>query len=184
MKNMEDTFAISTLRDVTPPNRGTEFSAGLDFYIPNDLTESDLRECYAKVGGDYNESIENDTKPVNSDVLYSFTLKPNHSVLIPTGVKVKIPHNHILKFENKSGVASKKGLLVGACVIDEDYQGVVHINLWNVSSNSVTLKAGEKIVQAILYPVSLANPVNKPIEELYNSTTERGEGGFGSTGTN
>lgn len=184
MKNMENTFAISILRDVTPPNRGTEFSAGLDFYIPNDLTETELRECYTKVGGDFNESINNHSKQLDSDILESFTIQPNHSILIPTGVKVNIPHNHILKFENKSGVASKKGLLVGACVIDEDYQGVVHINLWNVSSKPVTLNAGEKIVQAILYPVSLANPINKPIEELYKSTTERGEGGFGSTGTN
>lgn len=86
---------------------------------------------------------------------------------------------------NKSGVATKKGIDVGACVIDEDYQGEIHIHLMNVSNKSTALSPGEKIAQCLLMPV-----VYEPVELVEDEetlwegkVTERGEGGFGSTGT-
>jgi deoxyuridine 5'-triphosphate nucleotidohydrolase len=177
-------FALSVLRKVKTPNRGTPQSAGLDFYIPEDLTVGELEKCYSNCNTTLATNIISYTTTMpEGDTIESIELRPDGSLLIPTGIKVKIPKNHILKFENKSGVASKKGLLIGACVIDEDYQGVVHINLWNVSDTFVVIKAGEKIAQAVLYPVALDNPEIVPIEELYTETTSRGEGGFGSTGT-
>lgn len=177
-------FALSVLRKVKTPSRGTPQSAGLDFYVPEDLTVGELEKCYSNCNTTLARNIISyTTTTAEGDTLESIELYPHSSILIPTGIKVKIPKNHILKFENKSGVASKKGLLIGACVIDEDYQGVVHINLWNVSDKFVVIKAGEKITQAVLYPVALDNPELVPIEELYTETTSRGEGGFGSTGT-
>ncbi len=177
-------FALSVLRKVKTPSRGTPQSAGLDFYVPEDLTVGELEKCYSNCNTTFNRNIISYTTTTpNGDILENIELYPHSSILIPTGIKVKIPKNHILKFENKSGVASKKGLLIGACVIDEDYQGVVHINLWNVSDKFVLIRAGEKITQGVLYPVALDNPEVVPIEELYTETTSRGEGGFGSTGT-
>ena len=84
---------------------------------------------------------------------------------------------------NKSGVAVKKNLHVGACVVDHGYQGEVHINLTNVGSEDRTLEAGDKIVQFVLLP--LGPPEIELVEEnnLYESNSSRGDGGFGSSGT-
>lgn len=104
------------------------------------------------------------------------------SVLIPSGIKVKVPEGHALIFMNKSGVATKKGLTVGACVVDESYQGEVHLHLMNNSSNAVKVFPGEKIVQGLLIPINYAMPSEVKLADLYDSESERGEGGFGHTG--
>lgn len=111
-------------------------------------------------------------------------LNPGESILIPSGIKFRIPHSYALIAHSKSGVAVKKGLAVGACVIDEDYQGEVGIHLINISNKATTLKAGEKIVQLLLQRVSYADLVMVHSEEelFKNMDSKRGEGGFGSTG--
>ena len=58
-------------------------------------------------------------------------IKPGDSILIPSGLKINVPKDHVFIMMNKSGVAVKKHLDVGACVIDEDYQGEIHIHLIN-----------------------------------------------------
>ena len=88
----------------------------------------------------------------------------------------------MLQVCNKSGIASKKGLIVGACIIDSDYQGEMHLNLWNVSNKAVVLDAGTKLVQMILVPILLPLLQEVVEEELFVNETERGTGGFGSTG--
>lgn len=82
-------------------------------------------------------------------------------------------------------MASKRGLVVGASVVDVGYEGECHIDLHNVSRKIQTIYAGDKIVQGILVPVNFALPEEVPTaEELYaGSTSDRGEGGFGSSGT-
>ena len=99
-------------------------------------------------------------------------LPPGESCFIPSGIKVNVPEGYALIAFNKSGVATKKGLHVGACVVDCGYQGELHINLTNV-----------KIVQFVLLP--LGDPAIELVEEnnLYESVSTRGEGGFGSSGT-
>ena len=109
-------------------------------------------------------------------------LWPNQSVCIPSGIKADVPSGHALVAFNKSGVALKKSLDVGACVVDEDYQGEIHLHLTNVGKDKVFLAAGEKIVQFLLLPVSYANIEVVSEEELYQAPTSRGDGGFGSTG--
>jgi len=81
------------------------------------------------------------------------------------------------------GVALSKGLQVGACVVDEDYQGEIHIHLTNTSNDTCNVWLGEKIVQFLLLPVSYEGvEVCKSENDLYGGeVTERGEGGFGST---
>ena len=112
-----------------------------------------------------------------------FTLSPGDSCLIPSGIKVNVPEGFALVAFNKSGVAVKKSLHVGACVVDCGYQGEVHINLTNVGDCETDIHPGDKIVQFVLLP--LGDPKVELVEEnnLYESESSRGEGGFGSSGT-
>ena len=109
-------------------------------------------------------------------------LWPNQSVCIPSGIKVSVPNGYALIAFNKSGIALKKHLDVGACIVDEDYQGEVHLHLTNVGKEKVFLAAGEKIVQFLLLPVFYAGVEVVPEDELYEAETTRGGGGVGSTG--
>lgn len=144
---------IAKVRDVKTPSRGTEASAGLDFYIPNDM------------------------------VWDGKTLRPGESVLIPSGIKAQVPKNHALIAFNKSGIATKKGLQVGACVVDEDYQGEIHIHLTNVSGSETRIAQGDKIVQFLLVPICYDAPELVNPDDLFDDVSNRGTGGFGSTGT-
>ena len=114
------------------------------------------------------------------------TLQPGQSVKIPAGIKVEVPAGYALVFFNKSGVAAKRSLIVGACVIDHGYSGEVHINMINAGDVEQTIVPGEKIVQGILIPVVTFETIEVPEDELYASihvAGSRGAGGFGSTGT-
>ena len=77
-------------------------------------------------------------------------IEPGKSVLIPSGIKANIPSNHVLIAYNKSGVATKKNLQVGASVVDEDYQGEIHIHLTNVGTETTQVSPGDKIIQFLL----------------------------------
>ena len=109
-------------------------------------------------------------------------LAPGDSCLMPSGIKANVPSGHALIAFNKSGVAVKKSLHVGACVVDEDYQGEIHLNLINVGASVAEIKSGEKIVQFILLPVFYDTIEEVEFKNLYEDETVRGEGGFGSTG--
>jgi len=104
-------------------------------------------------------------------------------VLIPSGIKLKIPENRTLIAFNKSGRATKNKLIVGACVIDEDYQGELHFHLFNLSQNEVIIYPGDKIIQFLLLPIDYCEMKEVSTEEelFKNIKTQRGEGGFGST---
>jgi len=120
--------------------------------------------------------VPNDFKPI--------TLLPGEDVLIPSGIKVNIPENRVLITMNKSGVATKKKLIIGACVIDEPYQGEIHIHLFNNGNHPVDINDGDKITQLVCLPVDYVTIEEvSSIEELYDGkVTTRGDGGFGSTG--
>lgn len=118
--------------------------------------------------------------PVGEDVF----IKPQDKALIPSGIKIDIPNGTMFQVMNKSGVAVKKGLIVGACVVDSDYQGEIMFNVWNVSNNAVALQSGTKIVQMVLVPILFPTLEEVSIDELFVSDSERGSGGFGSTGLN
>lgn len=114
------------------------------------------------------------------------TLEPNVQQLIPTGLYVEIPLIKIpgvgyeLQVRPKSGLALKHGVTVlntPGC-IDEDYRGEIGVILINLSKVPYHINKGDKIAQGILSPIRRITW--KEVEEL--SSTERGEGGFGSTG--
>ncbi len=108
------------------------------------------------------------------------TLKPGESVLIPSGIRVQVPRGYALIAFNKSGVAVKQGLSVGACVVDEDYEGEVHLHMINTSDKEQVIATGQKLVQFVLIPVSYFDV--EEVDEMPSRNTERGVGGFGSTG--
>jgi dUTPase len=90
-----------------------------------------------------------------------------------------------LKAENKSGISSKRGLIFGASVVDYDYEGEIHINLINTTSNNVIIQAGEKIVQFVPFfqPYMKSAIEYNSLDELYKGkNSSRGSGGFGSSG--
>lgn len=111
-----------------------------------------------------------------------FTIFPGQSVNIPSGIKLVIEPGHAGIFFNKSSVGSK-GVLAGACVVDQDYRGEVHLNVHNVSSLPVEYKPGQKLIQMLVIPVSVLTAVELTEDEYFeHSNTARGSGGFGSTG--
>lgn len=177
--NMNQALKYCRVRKVKNPNRAHLDDAGIDFYVPEDLTLDVMKEKIAVTGCDIAMSIGDD------GLVKSFKLKPNESVLIPSGIKVKVPEGYMLQYTNKSGIASKRGLLVGSNVVDCGYMGECHINLHNVSKFEQTINAGDKIVQGILIPVGLGECLEAKDEaDLFGSEkSSRLDGGFGSTGT-
>lgn len=173
--NSIDKIRICKTRNVKTPTRAHTFDAGCDFFCPDDLTPEEMTEKFKTTGDQLDVVVE-------SGFIKRFIIKPGQSVLIPSGIKVNVPNGYVLNFENKSGVASKKHLLFGSKVIDAGYEGIVHVNLHNVGTHTVTIDAGEKIAQALMYKIEV--PAVEVVDEqvLYNGVkSERGEGGFGST---
>lgn len=113
------------------------------------------------------------------------SLRPNKSITIPSGIKANVPKGYALIAFNKSGIAIKKNLLVGACVIDEGYQGEIHIDLKNVGQDNQILRPGDKIIQLLCLPVNYIpiEEVSSELELFEGIVTERAEGKMGSTGT-
>lgn len=159
---------IEKVRKVKTPHRGTRESAGVDFFIP----EFDHQECR-----DLNKDIVS-----ASEVLMEckIIIAPGGSKLIPSGIKVSFAPGKALVAFNKSGVAVKMGLTIGACVVDSDYQGEIFIHLINTTQKFVQLDLGQKIVQFVLMPISLC--LVSEGKNIHPQVSERGEGRMGSTG--
>lgn len=106
-------------------------------------------------------------------------IKKGQTVLIKTGISMQIPEGYVGLIFARSGLATKMGLApankVG--VIDSDYRGEIMVALHNHGENDATVKKGERIAQIVITPYLSAE-----FEEGELDSTERGEGGFGSTG--
>ena len=111
----------------------------------------------------------------------SLELYPGEDVNIKSGIKIKVPSGYALVFFNKSGICTNDQLIVGACVIDEGYQGEIHLHLINVGSLPVYIKPNQKIVQGLLLSVPVVQMKETKEETLFIEPTQRGTGGFGST---
>jgi dUTP pyrophosphatase len=115
----------------------------------------------------------------------ALVIHPGESAVLGTGLKFGIPHGFMLEVKNRSSMASKKSLVVGACVIDPGYNGEVFINLLNVGKEMKLVTPGDKIAQLVLVPVVHFRPRKIMSDVLYESDiciSNRGSGGFGSTG--
>ena len=109
------------------------------------------------------------------------TLAGGEKAVIPTGIAIALPSAELGAFIfARSGLAIKHGigLLNSVGVIDSDYRGEICVGVINQLSEPYTINPGERIAQMVIMPVSLI-PVTE-VEEL--DETERGSGGFGSTG--
>jgi dUTP pyrophosphatase len=112
---------------------------------------------------------------------YDIELPPHETVKIGTGIAIEIPDGYFGGIFARSGLATKKGLRPANSVgvIDSDYRGEVIVALHNDSNLTQYIDAGERIAQLIIIPYE-----NVTFEEVNDlSDTERGDGGFGSTGT-
>jgi dUTP pyrophosphatase len=116
------------------------------------------------------------------EMLQMVSLKPGQTSLFETGLKIGVPPGHMLQVMNKSGIATKKQLVVGACVVDSGYSGEVFVNLHNIGNKEVYIHPGQKIAQAVLLPVLTPAIEEVPTDQVYDDETTRGGGGFGSTG--
>lgn len=161
---------FAKVRNVKSPVRGTGKAAGIDFFVP-----------------DFGNNK-------------GFIVKPGTDILIPSGIKAEIPEGYMLMAADKSGVVTSKWaclgasrspkqdafesiIVIGAKIVDEDYQGEIHIHLINVGRAMVHIRPGMKIAQFILVPVSYEGLEEVPETKLFSQHSERGEGALGSTGS-
>ncbi len=108
-------------------------------------------------------------------------INPGEIKVIKTGIAIEIPDNkHAAFVYARSGLGIKHGICLsnGVGVIDSDYRGEICVGLCNISKNPYTVEPGERIAQMVIMPVEC--PVYEESQEM--NYTERGTGGFGSTG--
>jgi dUTP pyrophosphatase len=107
-------------------------------------------------------------------------LKPLERKLIPTGLKIELEHGYEAQIRPRSGLSIKHGITLINCVgtIDEDYRGEVCVPIVNISNEEYTIQPDERIAQMVIAKVEQAKI--EVVTEL--SSTQRGAGGFGSTG--
>ncbi len=104
-------------------------------------------------------------------------LRPGSSVTIDTGVHIQIPKGFVGMVKSKSGLNVKRGI-VSEGVIDAGYTGSIHVKLYNHGKDIVMINPEEKISQLVIMPI--VTPDLEVVDAL--EETERGNGGFGSTG--
>lgn len=175
--------------DVKAPQR--KFGdAGIDLFVPNYSEKfiKDLQECNPDmtIEGFGNVNIHFD----KANQKHVIQLKSSCDVRIPSYVKALIPPDMCLRMTNKSGVATKQKLIVGAELIDSLYEGICNIHLFNVSNRITVIDFGQKISQMVpikIDPEDIDVYYEKVIssEDFYKDHDHsRGLGGFGSTGLN
>lgn len=110
------------------------------------------------------------------------TLNPLERKLVSTGIAIQLDDGFEAQIRPRSGTSIKHGLTLVNCVgtIDSDYTGIIYIPMINLSTEPYTIKIGDRIAQMVISKYSSAKL--EVVDEL--NETERGEGGFGSTGTN
>ena len=108
------------------------------------------------------------------------TLQPGQRALVPTGLMIAVPPGYEAQVRPRSGLALKHGVTVlnSPGTVDADYRGEVSVLLINHGEEPFTIRRGERIAQLVIAAVTQANLV--AVASL--SSTDRGSGGFGSTG--
>ena len=111
------------------------------------------------------------------------TLEPGDSNLVPTGIAIHLGDpDYAALVLPRSGLGAKHGIVLGNLVglIDSDYQGQVFVSLWNRGQEAFTIQPMDRIAQLVVVPVQQVE--FKVVEEF--AASDRGAGGFGSTGKN
>ena len=108
----------------------------------------------------------------------NITLWPRTRTIVSTGLKIKVPNGFVGLLWSRSGLSAKHGIEVGAGCIDSTYRGEVRVVLHNHSDEKYCISKGDRIAQLLTIPVMLTPYIE--VERL--DDTERGDGGFGSSG--
>lgn len=172
---------FNKIREVKSPTQAYSYPAGTDLFVPT-YNSTFYTDLVAKNPNheDYSLSIAPDCNSM------TITINPGGRINIPSGIRVDLEDkNTCLLVANKSGVASKKGLDHLAQLIDADYHGEIHINLFNSGNNPVSIKTDDKIIQLMNLPIIYPELVEMSNSEFDSTVipTERGSNGFGSSGT-
>ena len=171
-------FYIEPGYDVKHPER--EYgNAGVDFRIPKHT------EAFEKA---FNEKNVRHNAYLEQSADGWFIIIPAHGrANIPSGVRSRISPNIALEAQNKSGIATKSGLVYGAATVDSSYKGIIHISVINTTAETITLPLDMKIIQFIpriidTGAIEVFDSIS--LDEFYKDFefTNRGEGAFGSTG--
>jgi dUTP pyrophosphatase len=127
------------------------------------------------------ETLASAGMDLRADLESPITLKPLERAIVPTGLYMELPVGYEAQVRPRSGLAAKKGITVlnAPGTIDADYRGNVGVILVNLSNEDFTVENGERIAQMVIAKHERAEWVE--VEAL--SETDRGGGGFGSTGT-
>tara|TARA_R100000808_G_scaffold5977_1_gene17969 strand:+ start:1477 stop:1935 length:459 start_codon:yes stop_codon:yes gene_type:complete len=121
----------------------------------------------------------------NPEKTSTVTLNPGDNAVLPTGIRFGVPHGFMLQVMNRSSMAAKKGLVVGAHCVDSGYDGEVFIDLHNIGNQVRHVHPGDKIAQVVLVPVVPFRALETSSGNLYGwypiTISDRGEGALGST---
>ncbi|MAF79086.1 MAG: dUTP diphosphatase [Halobacteriovoraceae bacterium] len=133
-------------------------------------------ETEGAAGADIRASLEQESRD------QGLIIEPGARVLVPTGLAMEIPLGYEVQVRPRSGLSLKTSLLVvnAPGTIDSDYRGEVKVILGNFGTERFVVSHGERIAQLVVAPVTQGHFLSTE-DEL--SSTERGAGGFGSTGT-
>lgn len=158
-------------KDVKIPKYETKNSAGFD------LVANNFKMLYET---HYEEVTYENVENIAEHNYDSIMLQPSDRLLIGTGFKVKVPEGYEMQIRPRSGIALKNGISVVNTpgTIDADYRGEVGVVLINHSEIPFKVKLGDRIAQGVINKIKQIE--FNEVDEL--SKTDRGEGGFGSTG--
>lgn len=127
------------------------------------------------------ESLGASGLDVRAQLSEPVVIQPNERVLIPTGLSMEVPLEYEIQARPRSGLSLKKGLSLANTpgTIDADYRGEIKMIMINLGTEPVTIEDQERVAQLVICPIIKAE--FEVVDEL--SDTDRGEGGFGSTGS-
>ena len=148
-----------------------EFQAVINIKLLNNLAKIPTRGSEYAAGYDLYAATD-----------YVVNIPPHSTVKVRTGIAIELHEDTFGAIFARSGLATKKGLRPANCVgvVDADYRGEVIVALHNDTDETMRIDAGERIAQLVIMDFT---PVTfKLVDELSN--TKRGEGGFGSSGSN
>jgi dUTP pyrophosphatase len=123
---------------------------------------------------------------LRANLTESISIKSGSRAIVPTGLFFEIPDNFEIQVRPRSGLAAKNGITVlnTPGTIDADYRGEIKVILINLGDEDFVISHGDRIAQAVVASVTAKNIINLTKVSEISTDTERGEGGFGSTGKN
>lgn len=148
------------------PQRGTALASGFDLHA---LDIINIQDVLSKKDIPYEDGI----------VQHGYWVYPGERVLVRTGIAVQMEKGIEAQIRPRSGLSLKHGIYVAFGTIDADYTGDLGVILTNNSNSPFKIQRGDRVAQLVFAPVCM----DVEVEQVFGfKQTERGDGGFGSTG--